>query len=64
MSTALSLEADVLPLLAAHQSAGLWGTVIISFENGQPTSVEVHEKMRFSEQVRSWLRRVTRRPTA
>ena len=64
MSTALSLEADVLPLLAAHKAARLWGTVIISFEDGRPTSIEVHEKMRFGEQVRSWLRRVTRRPKA
>lgn len=61
MSTSLTLEADVLPMLAAFQAAEGYGTISIAFEKGIPMSVEIHQKMRLSQQIRNWLRPFTRR---
>ena len=61
MTATLDMKADVLPVLVAYESARLWGSVIITFEEGLVTGMEIHEKMRLAQQIRSWLRRVIRR---
>jgi hypothetical protein len=64
MGIALTFERDVLPVLAAYQTSRLWGHVTIAFEDGRIVNLDVFEKMRWSEQVKAWLRRLLRRPTA
>ena len=57
----LSVQKDILPVLAAYQSDRLWGSVVIVFEDGRPTAIEMYEKVRWAEQVARWLRRMGRR---
>ncbi|MFQ5880374.1 MAG: hypothetical protein ACE5IZ_09410 [Dehalococcoidia bacterium] len=57
MAATLSLENDIVPMLAAYQAAKAHGIVSIHFRDGQVAHVEVRESMQLAHQVRSWLRR-------
>lgn len=64
MATGLILETDVLPVLAAFHAARGNGTVSVHFEDGIPKTVRVEETLKFGDQVRAWVRRLTGRASS
>ncbi len=64
MATGLTLEADVLPVLGAFHAARGNGNITIHFEDGIPKTIRIEETLKFGEQARAWVRRLTRRASS
>lgn len=57
MGATLSIEQDIMPMLAAYEAAQAHGVISIHFRDGMPVHVEVRESMQLAHQVRNWIKR-------
>jgi len=55
---ALSIEAELVPLLRAAEHARFYGRIALTYERGTVFDIEINQRMRLRDQVRLVIKRM------